>query len=63
MFFPAVIIAYINFILMLGMVVFIFKVPMRGSLPLLLVLAFFFPWMNSLITNYAHQILIGISGG
>jgi ABC-2 type transport system permease protein len=39
---PAVVIAYINFILMLGMVVFIFKVPMRGSLPLLLVLAFFY---------------------
>jgi ABC-2 type transport system permease protein len=39
---PAVIIAYINFILMLGLVVFVFKVPMRGSLPLLLALAFFY---------------------
>jgi ABC-2 type transport system permease protein len=39
---PAVVIAYVNFILMLGLVVFVFKVPMRGSLPLLLGLAFFY---------------------
>ncbi|HEC23749.1 MAG TPA: ABC transporter permease [Chloroflexi bacterium] len=39
---PAVIIGYFNFLLMLAMTVFLFKVPMRGSLPLLLVLAFFY---------------------
>lgn len=36
---PAVLIAYVNFLLMLAMAIFIFKVPMRGSLPLLLILA------------------------
>jgi len=39
---PAVIISYVNFMIMLVIVVFVFKVPMRGSLPLLLVLAFFY---------------------
>lgn len=39
---PALIIAYINFLLMLGLVVFVFKVPMRGSWPLLLGIAFFY---------------------
>ncbi len=39
---PAVVVAYANFILMLGLTVFVFKVPMRGSLPLLLGLAFFY---------------------
>jgi ABC-2 type transport system permease protein len=36
---PAVIISYIDFLLMLGITIFIFGVPMKGSLPLLLVLA------------------------
>lgn len=39
---PALIIAYINFLLMLALVVFVFKVPMRGSWPLLLGIAFFY---------------------
>jgi ABC-2 type transport system permease protein len=39
---PALIIAYINFLLMLALVVFVFKVPMRGSWPLLLSIAFFY---------------------
>lgn len=39
---PAVVIAYADFIFMLGMVVLVFKVPMRGSLPLLLGLALFY---------------------
>ncbi len=39
---PALIIAYVNFLLMLGLVVFVFRVPMRGSWPLLLTLAFFY---------------------
>jgi len=36
---PAVMISYVDFLLMLGITVFIFGVPMKGSLPLLLVLA------------------------
>lgn len=36
---PAVLISYFDFLLMLGITVFIFGVPMKGSLPLLLVLA------------------------
>jgi ABC-2 type transport system permease protein len=36
---PAVVISYFDFLLMLGITVFIFGVPMKGSLPLLLVLA------------------------
>jgi ABC-2 type transport system permease protein len=39
---PAVVIAYTNFLLMLSMTVFLFGVPMRGSLGLLLGLAFFY---------------------
>jgi ABC-2 type transport system permease protein len=39
---PAVMIAYFNFMLMLAGTVFIFGVPMRGSLALLLVLAFIY---------------------
>lgn len=38
----AVSLGYTLFLLMLGMVVWLFDVPMRGSLPLLLVLAFFY---------------------
>jgi ABC-2 type transport system permease protein len=36
---PAVLISYFDFLLMLGITVFVFDVPMRGSVPLLLVLA------------------------
>jgi ABC-2 type transport system permease protein len=36
---PAVVISYIDFLVMLGITVFVFGVPMKGSLPLLLVLA------------------------
>ncbi len=39
---PAVLISYLNFLLMLAMTVFLFGVPMRGSLLLLLGLAFFY---------------------
>jgi len=37
---PVIIIGFVDFILMLGVVHFIFAVPVRGSLPLLLILAF-----------------------
>ena len=36
---PAVVISYFDFLIMLGITVFVFGVPMKGSLPLLLVLA------------------------
>jgi ABC-2 type transport system permease protein len=39
---PALIISYVNFLLMLGLVVFVFRVPMRGSWTLLLSIAFFY---------------------
>jgi ABC-2 type transport system permease protein len=39
---PAVLVSYVNFMVMLAIVVFVFKVPMRGSLPLLLGLALFY---------------------
>ncbi len=39
---PAVVLSYFDFLLMLGITVFIFGVPMKGSLPLLLVLALFY---------------------
>jgi len=39
---PAVVISYIDFLLMLGITIFIFGVPMKGSLLLLLVLALFY---------------------
>ncbi len=39
---PAVVISYFDFLLMLGITVFIFDVPMKGSLALLLVLALFY---------------------
>jgi ABC-2 type transport system permease protein len=38
----AVALGYTEFLLMLGMVVWLFDVPMRGSVPLLMVLAFFY---------------------
>jgi ABC-2 type transport system permease protein len=37
---PAIIVGFVDFVLMLGMIHFVFGVPIRGSLPLLLVLAF-----------------------
>jgi ABC-2 type transport system permease protein len=39
---PVLILAYLDFLLMLGLVVFVFKVPMRGSWTLLLGIAFFY---------------------
>jgi ABC-2 type transport system permease protein len=39
---PVLILSYLNFLAMLGVVVFVFKVPMRGSWSLLLVIAFFY---------------------
>jgi ABC-2 type transport system permease protein len=39
---PALVVAYVNFLLMLSLVVFVFKVPMRGSWVLLLTIAFFY---------------------
>jgi ABC-2 type transport system permease protein len=38
----AIVLGYVEFLLMLGMVVWIFDLPMRGSLPLLMVIAFFY---------------------
>ena len=39
---PAVVISYFDFLIMLGITIFVFGVPMKGSLPLLLVLALFY---------------------
>jgi ABC-2 type transport system permease protein len=39
---PVLILSYLNFLVMLGLVVFVFKVPMRGSWSLLLTVAFFY---------------------
>jgi ABC-2 type transport system permease protein len=39
---PVLILSYLNFLVMLGLVVFVFKVPMRGSWSLLLIIAFFY---------------------
>jgi ABC-2 type transport system permease protein len=39
---PVLVLSYINFLVMLGLVVFVFKVPMRGSWTLLLIIAFFY---------------------
>jgi ABC-2 type transport system permease protein len=38
----AILLGYAEFLLMLGMVVWLFDLPMRGSLPLLMVIAFFY---------------------
>jgi ABC-2 type transport system permease protein len=38
----AIVLGYTEFLLMLGMVVWLFDLPMRGSLPLLMVIAFFY---------------------
>jgi ABC-2 type transport system permease protein len=39
---PVLVLSYVNFLIMLGLVVFVFKVPMRGSWSLLLIIAFFY---------------------
>jgi ABC-2 type transport system permease protein len=39
---PVLVLGYVNFLAMLAIVVFVFKVPMRGSWSLLLVIAFFY---------------------
>jgi ABC-2 type transport system permease protein len=39
---PVLILGYLNFLIMLALVVFVFKVPMRGSWSLLLGIAFFY---------------------
>jgi ABC-2 type transport system permease protein len=39
---PAVVISYLDFLVMLGITIFVFGVPMKGSLPLLLILALFY---------------------
>jgi len=39
---PVLILSYLSFLIMLSLVVFVFKVPMRGSWSLLLVIAFFY---------------------
>jgi len=39
---PVLILSYLNFLVMLALVVFVFKVPMRGSWALLLTIAFFY---------------------
>lgn len=39
---PVMILSYLNFLLMLGLVVFVFQVPMRGSWSLLLTIALFY---------------------
>lgn len=39
---PVLFLSYLNFLVMLGLVVFVFKVPMRGSWSLLLTIAFFY---------------------
>jgi ABC-2 type transport system permease protein len=39
---PVLVLSYLNFLVMLSLVVFVFKVPMRGSWSLLLTIAFFY---------------------
>lgn len=39
---PVLVLSYVNFLVMLALVVFVFKIPMRGSWSLLLVIAFFY---------------------
>jgi ABC-2 type transport system permease protein len=52
---PAVLIGYVNFLLMLSGTVLFFKVPMRGSLALLLVLAFIY-----ILAELGRGLLISI---
>jgi len=58
---PAVVISYFDFLLMLGITVFIFGVPMKGSLPLLLVLALLYIFVELgwglLISGFCHTQL------
>jgi len=58
---PAVVISYIDFLLMLGITIFIFGVPMKGSLALLLVLALFYIFValgwGLLISGFSHTQL------
>ena len=58
---PAVVISYFDFLLMLGITVFVFGVPMKGSLVLLLVLALFYIFVELgwglLISGFAHTQL------
>ncbi len=58
---PAVVISYIDFLLMLGITIFIFGVPMKGSLALLLVLALFYIFVELgwglLISGFSHTQL------
>jgi ABC-2 type transport system permease protein len=39
---PVLVLTYVNFLVMLALVIFVFKIPMRGSLSLLLTIAFFY---------------------
>jgi ABC-2 type transport system permease protein len=52
---PAVLVSYVNFLPMLAIVILVFKVPMRGSLPLLLVLAFVY-----ILVELQRGILISV---
>jgi ABC-2 type transport system permease protein len=52
---PAVLVSYVNFLPMLAIVVLVFKVPMRGSLPLLLALAFVY-----ILVELQRGILISV---
>ena len=62
---PAVVLGYANFLLLLGVIHFIFGVPIRGSLPLLLVLALFYVlvelgvgFLLALISHTQHQAVL-----
>lgn len=62
---PAVIISYLDFLLMLAITLFVFHVPLRGSLPLLLTISLFYifvelGWgiMISTISNTQQQALL-----
>ena len=62
---PVILIGFADFVLMLGMVHFAFKVPIRGSLPLLLVLAFVYLIVElgkglviSVVSHTQHQAFL-----
>jgi len=55
---PAVLIAYVNFLLMLAGTVFFFGVPMRGSLALLLALAFIY-----ILAELGRGLLVSVVSG
>jgi ABC-2 type transport system permease protein len=46
---PVLVLSYLNFLVMLGLVVFVFKVPMRGSWSLLLIIAFFYLFIEMVL--------------